>query len=226
MYRDSASARGAKVAGSLKISNTCPSTCPSYPDRPPPPPPVYNERRVHRTFLFGPYFSRTSLIRFLIRDWASELRFQAKGLGKSGVVVMYFAVMVGKFVKQVVREWCPSTTGSATGLDLTAVSKGCWRGRTQCGQKKHRGAEPKSGIDDSDRDTDGHCDVIWARAGRGVWGFCHVFENTLYLNRDLMEDSAVPSNLSVLKVPERIGLPLLLVPSGAPSLGGMFNFSS
>ena len=24
---------------------------------------------------------------------------------------MYFAVMVGKFVKQVVREWCPSTTG-------------------------------------------------------------------------------------------------------------------
>ena len=24
---------------------------------------------------------------------------------------MYLAVMVGKFVKQVVREWCPSTTG-------------------------------------------------------------------------------------------------------------------
>ena len=24
---------------------------------------------------------------------------------------MYSAVMVGKFVKQVVREWCPSTTG-------------------------------------------------------------------------------------------------------------------
>ena len=24
---------------------------------------------------------------------------------------MYLAVLVGKFVKQVVREWCPSTTG-------------------------------------------------------------------------------------------------------------------
>ena len=24
---------------------------------------------------------------------------------------MHLAVMVGKFVKQVVREWCPSTTG-------------------------------------------------------------------------------------------------------------------
>ena len=24
---------------------------------------------------------------------------------------MYLAVMVGKFAKQVVREWCPSTTG-------------------------------------------------------------------------------------------------------------------
>ena len=33
-------------------------------------------------------------------------------------------------------------------------------------------------------------------------GLCHVFENTLYLNLDLMEDSAIPSNLSVPKVPE------------------------
>jgi len=32
-------------------------------------------------------------------------------------------------------------------------------------------------------------------------GLCHVFENTLQLNGDLMEDSAVPSNLSVPKVP-------------------------
>ena len=36
--------------------------------------------------------------------------------------------------------------------------------------------------------------------GCGV--LCHVFENTLYLNCDLMEDSAVPSNMSVPKVPE------------------------
>ena len=35
-----------------------------------------------------------------------------------------------------------------------------------------------------------------------MWGLCHVFENNLYLARDLMEDSVVPSNLSVPKVPE------------------------
>ena len=69
-------------------------------------------------------------------------------------------------------------------------------------RRKHHGAEQKSGVDHSDSDTDGHCDVIWAKTGRGVWGLCHVFENTLYLNRDLMEASAVPSNLSVREVPE------------------------
>ena len=35
-----------------------------------------------------------------------------------------------------------------------------------------------------------------------MWCLCHVFENTLYLTSDLMEDSAIPSNLSVPKVPE------------------------
>ena len=44
--------------------------------------------------------------------------------------------------------------------------------------------------------------MIWAKAGCGVWGLCHGFENTLYLNRDLIEDSVIPSNLSVPKVPE------------------------
>ena len=29
---------------------------------------------------------------------------------------MYLAVMVGKFSKQVVREWCPSTTGNGLGI--------------------------------------------------------------------------------------------------------------
>ena len=47
----------------------------------------------------------------------------------------------------------------------------------------------------------GCCDV-WANVGRGVRGLCHVFENTLCLTHDLMEDSAVPSNLSIPKVPE------------------------
>ena len=47
--------------------------------------------------------------------------------------------------------------------------------------------------------------MVWANLGRGVWGLCHVFEDTLYLTRDLMEDSAVPSNLSVPKVSDSDG---------------------
>ena len=38
-----------------------------------------------------------------------------------------------------------------------------------------------------------------------MWGLCHVFEDTLYLTCDLMEDSAVPSNLSVPKVSDSDG---------------------
>ena len=63
-------------------------------------------------------------------------------------------------------------------------------------------SDNSSGVDDSNSDPDDHSDLIWAKAGLGVWGLCHVFENTLYLTHDLMEDSVVPSNLSVLKVPE------------------------
>ena len=56
------------------------------------------------------------------------------------------------------------------------------------GRRKHCGQEKKSGIDDCVSDTNGHCDMIWA--------------NTLDLNHDLMEDRAIPSNLSVPKVLE------------------------
>ena len=58
-------------------------------------------------------------------------------------------------------------------------------------------SDDSSGVDDSDSDDDRECDVVWAKSGRGVWGLCHVFEDTLYLTRDLMEDSAVPSNMSI-----------------------------
>ena len=61
-------------------------------------------------------------------------------------------------------------------------------------------SDDSSGVDDSDGDNDGECDVVWAKSGHGVWDLCHVFEDTLYLTRDLMEDTAAPSNLSVPKV--------------------------
>ena len=47
--------------------------------------------------------------------------------------------------------------------------------------------------------------TVWAKSGCGMWGLCHAFEDTLYLTRDLMEDSAVPSNLSVPKVSDSDG---------------------
>ena len=50
-------------------------------------------------------------------------------------------------------------------------------------------SDDSSGVDDSDSDSAEQCDVVWAKAGRGVWGLCHVFENALYLTRDLMKDS-------------------------------------
>ena len=61
-------------------------------------------------------------------------------------------------------------------------------------------SDDSSGVHDFDSDNDGECDVVWAKSGCGVWGLCHVFENTLYLTCDLMEDSAIPSNPSVPKV--------------------------
>ena len=66
-------------------------------------------------------------------------------------------------------------------------------------------SDDSSGVDDSNSDDDRECDVVWAKSGRGVWGLCHVFEDTLYLTRDLMEDNAVPSNLSVPKVSDSDG---------------------
>ena len=65
-------------------------------------------------------------------------------------------------------------------------------------------------VNDSDSDSDEDCDMIWAKAGRGVWGLCHVFEDTLCLTCDLMEDSAVASNQT----------------RRAPSPGCLFSFSA
>ena len=68
--------------------------------------------------------------------------------------------------------------------------------------------------------------MIRAKAGRGVWGLCHVFENALYLKCDLMEDSAVPSNVSDLKVPKPDRAATSARAKKGPSPGSMFNFSA
>ena len=215
---------------------------------------------------------------------------------------MRLAVMLGKFVKQIVREWCPSTVGpllpsmtdsllapgrevlykryhtgelvqptilgpstegddfvrmkytrnvrdyenplgplSAVQFPLRSPSPMSSRPSEETPQPLSRGrttslpshllcgdSDDSSGVDDSNSDIDGHCGVIWAKAGCGVWGLCHVFENPLCPTRDLIEDSAVPSNLLSQRCLSRFGLPLLPVPrrARAPSLGSMFNSST
>ena len=63
-----------------------------------------------------------------MRYRASEVRFQAKGLGKCGAVVMHLAIMVANCVKEDVREWYPSTTASNLSIpkvpepDVAAIS--------------------------------------------------------------------------------------------------------
>ena len=59
-----------------------------------------------------------------------------------------------------------------------------------------------------------------------VWGLCHVFENTLYLIRDMMEHSAVPSNLSVPNVSEPDRAVISARAQQGLSLGSIFNFSA
>ena len=40
-------------------------------------------------------------------------------------------------------------------------------------------------------------DIIWAKAARGIWGLAHVFNNKLFLTRDIMDDDAVPMHFNV-----------------------------
>ena len=64
-------------------------------------------------------------------------------------------------------------TGPVTSLDLMErhFQRGVGRGVHNVSRRKHHGAEPKSGTNDADSDTDGHCDMIWAKAGCGC-GVC------------------------------------------------------
>ena len=31
--------------------------------------------------------------------------------------------------------------------------------------------------------------IVWAKAGRGIWGLAHVFEGELYITKDIVDDS-------------------------------------
>ena len=36
--------------------------------------------------------------------------------------------------------------------------------------------------------------IVWAKAGRGIWGPAHVFEGKLYFTKDVVDDNSVPRN--------------------------------
>ena len=89
--------------------------------------------------------------------------------------------MLQKTLKQGVGKWCPSTTGPL----LPTMTDSLLAPAREVLYKRYHTGElvPATILGPSD-----------------VWCLCHVFEDTLYLTRGLMEDSAVPSNLSVPKV--------------------------
>ena len=43
--------------------------------------------------------------------------------------------------------------------------------------------------------------IVWAKAGCGIWGLGHVFEGKLYFTKDLVDDSFVPRNRKPKPIP-------------------------
>ena len=49
---------------------------------------------------------------------------------------------------------------------------------------------------------DDEVQVVWAKAGRGIWGLGHVFEGKLYFTKDIVDDSFVPRNRKPKPIPK------------------------
>ena len=55
--------------------------------------------------------------------------------------------------------------------------------------------------------------IVWAKAGRGIWGLGHVFERKLYFTKDIVDDSFVPRNRKPKPIPKPEAKP---APKAAP----------
>ena len=44
--------------------------------------------------------------------------------------------------------------------------------------------------------------IVWAKAGHGIWGLGHVFEGKLYFTKDIVDDSFVPRNRKPNLIPK------------------------
>jgi len=65
----------------------------------------------------------------------------------------------------------------------------------------------------SDSGEDDEVQIVWAKAGRGIWGLGHVFEGKLYFTKDIVDDSFVPWNKTPNPVPKPVAKP---APKPAP----------
>ena len=50
--------------------------------------------------------------------------------------------------------------------------------------------------------VDDEVQIVWAKAGRGIWGLGHVFEGKLYFTKDMVDDSFVPRNRKPKTIPK------------------------
>ena len=60
---------------------------------------------------------------------------------------------------------------------------------------------------------DDEVQIVWAKAGRGIWGLGHVFEGKLYFTKDIVDDSFVPRNRKPKPIPKPEAKP---APKAAP----------
>ena len=73
---------------------------------------------------------------------------------------------------------------------------------------------------DSSGVSDGEVEVVWAKADRGIWGLGHIFNDKLYLTRDIMDGSEVPAHFEVPQPKPPAPAPAKPKPKAAPKPGG------
>ena len=56
--------------------------------------------------------------------------------------------------------------------------------------------------DSSSSREDDEVQIVWAKAGCGIWGPGHVFEGKLYFTKDIVDDSFVPRNRKPKPIPK------------------------
>ena len=74
-------------------------------------------------------------------------------------------------------------------------------------------ATPGMAVTCPDSGEDDEVQIVWAKAGRGIWGLGHVFEGKLYFTKDIVDDSFVPRNRKPKPIPKPEAKP---APKAAP----------